>query len=47
MTSTATAPVAGPVDPAIALADALMSGFAAQRSGHQRPRRENVVPTPR
>ena len=38
MTSTATAPVAGPVDPAIALADALMSGFAAQRSGHQRAR---------
>ena len=36
MTRTATAPVAGSVDPAIALADALQSGFAAQRAAHQR-----------
>lgn len=47
MTSTATAPVAGSVDPAIALADSLMSGFAAQRSAHQRPRRDTPVPAPR
>jgi len=32
MTSTAPAPV----DPALVLADALQSGFAAQRAGHQR-----------
>jgi hypothetical protein len=35
---TSTAPVAESVDPAIALADALQSGFAAQRSGCQRAR---------
>jgi len=34
------------VDPAIALADALQSGFAAQRSGCQRARTA-TVPTPR
>ena len=33
---------AAPVDPATALADALQSGFAAQRGGHQRRR---AVPT--
>ena len=38
MTTTAGAPVSETVDPAIALADALQSGFAAQRSGCQRTR---------
>jgi hypothetical protein len=38
MTSTAPAPVAESVDRAIALADALQSGFAAERSCHQRAR---------
>ncbi|CCH85948.1 protein of unknown function [Modestobacter italicus] len=38
MTTTAAAPVSETVDPAIALADALQSGFAAQRSGCQRTR---------
>ena len=38
MTTTATAPVSETVDPAIALADALQSGFAAQRTAHQRTR---------
>ena len=38
MTQTATAPVAGSIDPAIALADALQTGFAAQRAAHQRAR---------
>jgi len=38
MTRTAQSPVEGSVDPAIALADALQSGFAAQRSGCQRTR---------
>jgi hypothetical protein len=42
MAHTAHPPVAETADPAIALADALQSGFAAQRSGHQRTR-----PTPR
>jgi hypothetical protein len=37
------APVAESVDPAITLADALQSGFAAQRSGCQRTR--TVKPT--
>ncbi|WP_222192772.1 hypothetical protein [Modestobacter italicus] len=36
MTQTATPPVAGSTDPAIALADALQAGFAAQRAAHQR-----------
>jgi len=39
MTQTAPSPVAESVDPAIALADALQSGFAAQRSGCQRIRK--------
>ncbi|WP_281283869.1 hypothetical protein [Modestobacter altitudinis] len=38
MTTTAPAPVSEVLDPAIALADALQSGFAAQRSGCQRIR---------
>jgi len=38
MTTTAAAPVSETVDPAIVLADALQSGFAAQRSGCQRTR---------
>jgi hypothetical protein len=38
MTRIAHSPVADSVDPAIALADALQSGFAAQRSGCQRAR---------
>jgi hypothetical protein len=38
MTRIASSPVAEAVDPAIALADALQSGFAAQRSGCQRTR---------
>ena len=38
MTQTAPAPVTGSTDPAIALADALQSGFAAQRTAHQRAR---------
>jgi len=37
MSRTSTAP-ATPVDPATALADALQTGFAAQRGGHQRRR---------
>ena len=37
-TRSAPSPVVRPVDPAIALADALQSGFAAQRSGCQRSR---------
>jgi hypothetical protein len=39
MTRTAPSPVAESVDPAITLADALQSRFAAQRSGCQRARR--------
>jgi hypothetical protein len=38
MTRTAATPVPESVDPAIALADKLQSGFAAQRSGCQRTR---------
>jgi hypothetical protein len=38
MTRIASAPGTESVDPAIALADALQSGFAAQRSGCQRAR---------
>ena len=38
MTRTAAAPGTETVDPAITLADALQSGFAAQRSGCQRIR---------
>ena len=38
MTQTTPSPVTESVDPAIALADALQSGFAAQRSGVQRIR---------
>jgi hypothetical protein len=38
MTHTAPAPVAQSIDPAIALADSLQSGFAAQRGGCQRTR---------
>jgi hypothetical protein len=38
MTRTAATPVSESVDPAIALADKLQSGFAAQRSGCQRSR---------
>ncbi len=38
MTTRSASPVVRPVDPAIALADALQSGFAAQRSGCQRSR---------
>jgi hypothetical protein len=38
MTRTAAAPGTETVDPAITLADALQSGFAAQRSGCQRSR---------
>jgi hypothetical protein len=39
MTRPIQAPVAAPLDPATALADALQSGFAAQRNAHQRRRR--------
>lgn len=45
MTHTAPAPVAQSIDPAIALADSLQSGFAAQRAGHQR--RARPVPVSR
>ena len=38
MTRAAAAPVSESADPAIALADKLQSGFAAQRSGCQRSR---------
>jgi len=38
MTQTSPSSATGSVDPAIALADALQSGFAAQRSGCQRSR---------
>ncbi|WP_281283489.1 hypothetical protein [Modestobacter excelsi] len=38
MTTTAVAPGSKSADPAITLADALQSGFAAQRSGCQRTR---------
>jgi hypothetical protein len=38
MTTRSTSSHARTVDPAIALADALQSGFAAQRSGCQRSR---------
>ncbi|WP_369140769.1 hypothetical protein [Modestobacter versicolor] len=37
--TTRSAPSPDSADPAIALADALQSGFAAQRSGCQRARR--------
>lgn len=47
MTRTAHAPVNGPVDPAIALADALQSGFAAQRAAHQRTLRDRAGAAPR
>jgi hypothetical protein len=43
MTRSAHSPMAESVDPAIALADALQSGFAAQRSGCQRTK---TTPTP-
>ncbi|WP_299954970.1 hypothetical protein [uncultured Modestobacter sp.] len=36
MTQTATPPVAGSTDPAIALADALQAGFAAQQAAQRR-----------
>ncbi|MEU2349055.1 hypothetical protein [Modestobacter sp. NPDC049651] len=38
MTNTAPAPVAEVVDPAVKLADALQSDFAALCAGSQRPR---------
>jgi hypothetical protein len=38
MTRSAPSPGVRPVDPAVTLADALQSGFAAQRSGCQRSR---------
>ena len=44
MTNSAQAPAAGTVDPAIVLADALQSGFAAQRSACQRAR--TAAPAP-
>jgi hypothetical protein len=47
MTSTAPAPVAEIVDPALKLADALRSGFAAQCAGHQRSRVPESQPAPR
>ncbi|MCZ2818729.1 hypothetical protein O2V63_00070 [Modestobacter sp. VKM Ac-2977] len=47
MTRTAHAPVTGPVDSAIALADALQSGFAAQRAADERTPRDRVGPATR
>ncbi|MCW2576242.1 MAG: hypothetical protein JWR66_2272 [Modestobacter sp.] len=44
MTRIANSAVAESVDPAIALADALQSGFAAQRSGCQRARTTTRTP---
>lgn len=38
MSASSTVIASPPVDPATALADALQSGFAAQRGGHQRRR---------
>ncbi|MCZ2813446.1 hypothetical protein O2W15_18600 [Modestobacter sp. VKM Ac-2979] len=43
MTRTAHAPVAGPVHSARSLADALQSGFAAQRAADERTPRELVA----
>jgi hypothetical protein len=45
MTRSAHSSVAESVDPALALADALQSGFAAQRSGHQRTDRATRTTT--
>ncbi len=42
MTRTAHAPVAGPVHSARSLADALQSGFAAQRAADERTPRDPV-----
>ena len=42
-----TSPAPAPVDPALALADALQSGFAAQRVAHQRVRLPESRPATR
>ncbi|MCZ2817383.1 hypothetical protein [Modestobacter sp. VKM Ac-2984] len=47
MTRTAHAPVAGPADSALALADALQSDFAARRAADERTPRDPVEPAPR
>ncbi|MCZ2803726.1 hypothetical protein O2W18_01245 [Modestobacter sp. VKM Ac-2983] len=47
MTRTAHAPVAGPADSALALADSLQSGFAAQRAADERTARDPAGPDPR